>query len=501
MISFQTNMPSLVAANNLRVNNLQQQQTITQLTSGYRINNSGDDAAGLAVANGYKSFVSELTQGIRNANDGLATLQIIDGGLSNISTMLNRMKTLATQSATSTFAGNRATLNTEFQGLLAEIDSQAAKIGLGSGSNYASRFNQTLNVYIGGGGDSGATSQVSLSLGGSANRVDSGGLGLTGTTINAGGQTTVGAKNLLAGSFLTSSATQDFTVNVVDSAGVNTIVTATVNGGSAAGVTGQQAVDQLNNQLSGYGITASLNSSTGFLQFASANAFSVQSAAAGDLTDPTGLSPAVAVSNAGLYKVSGLTSYVAVTGVNTEQLTISSNGVARIVSLSASNAGSLASAIDAINTQSAGLGIYAVQNAAGTGIELQSLSTFSYSVDSNGAQGAFGADTVNTAATAPTVSGGVTGAAQAAITAVNNAVSALGLAQGNVGAGQNWLNYAINLAESQVTNYSAAESRIRDADIAQAAANLTKGQVLAQASVAALSQANAIPQSLLALLK
>jgi len=497
MISFQTNMPSLVAANNLRVNNLQQQQTITQLTSGYRINNSGDDAAGLAIANGYKSFVSELTQGIRNANDGLATLQIIDGGLSNISTMLNRMKTLATQSATSTFAGNRATLNTEFQGLLAEIDSQAAKIGLGSGSNYASRFNQTLNVYIGGGGDSGATSQVSLSLGGSANRVDSGGLGLTGTTINAGGQTTVGAKNLLAGSFLTSSATQDFTVNVVDSAGVNTIVTATVNGGSAAGVTGQQAVDQLNNQLSGYGITASLNSSTGFLQFASANAFSVQSAAAGDLTGAS----AVAVSNAGLYKVSGLTTYAALTGSNTEQLTISSNGVSRIVSLSASNGGSLASAIQAINTQSASLGIYAVQNAAGTGIELQSLSTFSYSTVDSAAQGAFGASTVNTAATAPTVSGGVTGAAQAAITAVNNAVSALGLAQGNVGAGQNWLNYAINLAESQVTNYSAAESRIRDADIAQAAANLTKGQVLAQASVAALSQANAIPQSLLALLK
>jgi len=278
---------------------------------------------------------------------------------------------------------------------------------------------------------------------------------------------------------------------------VNTIVTATVNGGSAAGVTGQQAVDQLNNQLSGYGITASLNSSTGFLQFASANAFSVQSAAAGDLTGAS----AVAVSNAGLYKVSGLTTYAALTGSNTEQLTISSNGVSRIVSLSASNGGSLASAIQAINTQSASLGIYAVQNAAGTGIELQSLSTFSYSTVDSAAQGAFGASTVNTAATAPTVSGGVTGAAQAAITAVNNAVSALGLAQGNVGAGQNWLNYAINLAESQVTNYSAAESRIRDADIAQAAANLTKGQVLAQASVAALSQANAIPQSLLALLK
>src|SRR5664279_2351128 len=111
-ISFQTNVASMVAATNLSSNQMFQSKTIERLTSGYRINTSGDDAAGLAVANQYRSNVAELNQGVRNANDGNSTLQIVDGGLSNISTMLDRMKTLATESASSTFTGNRNTLDT-----------------------------------------------------------------------------------------------------------------------------------------------------------------------------------------------------------------------------------------------------------------------------------------------------------------------------------------------------------------------------------------------------
>ena len=84
-ITIQTNYASMVAANNLSVNNAFQTKTIEALTSGYRINSSGDDAAGLAVANGYRSNVAELTQGVQNGNNGVSTLQIIDGGLSNIS--------------------------------------------------------------------------------------------------------------------------------------------------------------------------------------------------------------------------------------------------------------------------------------------------------------------------------------------------------------------------------------------------------------------------------
>src|ERR1035437_2593275 len=99
MISVQTNLNSLLAQENLRVNNEFQSRTIQRLTSGYRINSSGDDAAGLAVANQFRSSTAELNQGVRNANDGISQLQIIDGGLSNISNMLDRLKTLATQSA------------------------------------------------------------------------------------------------------------------------------------------------------------------------------------------------------------------------------------------------------------------------------------------------------------------------------------------------------------------------------------------------------------------
>src|SRR5579862_6988813 len=131
-LTIQTNIASLIAQNNLDQTNLFQQKTITALTSGYRINSSGDNPAGLAVANGYSAEVAQLTQGVANANDGLSTLQIVDGGLSNISSILNQLQSLATQSASGTFSGSRATLNQNYQTLIGEITQQASNIGLNS---------------------------------------------------------------------------------------------------------------------------------------------------------------------------------------------------------------------------------------------------------------------------------------------------------------------------------------------------------------------------------
>ena len=91
--------------------------------------------------------------------------------------------------------------------------------------------------------------------------------------------------------------------------------------------------------------------------------------------------------------------------------------------------------------------------------------------------------------------------AEAAVTALGNAVNSLGAAQAVVGRGENQFNYAINLAQSQLTNTSAAEASIRDADMASEAANLTKAQILVQAGVAALAQANSAPQQVLTLLR
>jgi flagellin len=88
-----------------------------------------------------------------------------------------------------------------------------------------------------------------------------------------------------------------------------------------------------------------------------------------------------------------------------------------------------------------------------------------------------------------------------AVTALSAAVTKLGSAQAAVGTGENQLNYAIGLAQSQITNFTAAESRIRDADVAADAANLTKAQTLQQAGIAALSQANSEGQAVLHLLQ
>jgi flagellin len=91
--------------------------------------------------------------------------------------------------------------------------------------------------------------------------------------------------------------------------------------------------------------------------------------------------------------------------------------------------------------------------------------------------------------------------AESAVSALANSVQLLGDAQAVVGRGENQFNYAINLAQSQLTNTTAAESSIRDADLATEAANLTKAQILLQAGVAALAQANSAPQNILTLLK
>ena len=80
-------------------------------------------------------------------------------------------------------------------------------------------------------------------------------------------------------------------------------------------------------------------------------------------------------------------------------------------------------------------------------------------------------------------------------------MQSLGNAQAAVGKGQNQFSFAVNLASSKLTNIAAAESRIRDADLASEAANLSKSQILLQAGISALAQANSAPQQVLALLR
>ena len=133
-----SNIASATAQTNLMATSVSLQRALTRLSSGYRINQSGDDAAGLTVANGYRQDIAVLNQGIRNGNDGLSDLQIKDGALANISNLLDRMATLAAQSANgSTTATGRIALNAELQDLIVEIGRESTVAGLDAGSNFS----------------------------------------------------------------------------------------------------------------------------------------------------------------------------------------------------------------------------------------------------------------------------------------------------------------------------------------------------------------------------
>jgi flagellin len=129
-----TNISSLNAQTQLDRTNMGLQTTLARLTSGLRINSAADDAAGLAVANRYRMDNAGLSVGIRAANDAISRLQIEDGAMSNISSLLDRALTLGAQAASSTFLGDRNTLNEEFQSVLSEISRTAEAAGLETGN-------------------------------------------------------------------------------------------------------------------------------------------------------------------------------------------------------------------------------------------------------------------------------------------------------------------------------------------------------------------------------
>jgi flagellin len=132
-----SNIASANAQANLQSTNVGLNKALNRLSSGYRINYSGDDAAGLAVANTYRNKVAILNQGVRNANDGLSSLQIKDGALGNISTILDRMATLATQAASTSNGVDITKLSAEYSTLTSEIDREAAVAGLTASSSFS----------------------------------------------------------------------------------------------------------------------------------------------------------------------------------------------------------------------------------------------------------------------------------------------------------------------------------------------------------------------------
>lgn len=145
-LSILNNIPSLAAQNQLAITGSNLQKTLFRLSSGSRINTGADDAAGLAIADGLHANVTALTQSGRNANDGVGMLQVADGALAQVTTLLNRAVTLATESSTGTVSDTqRGALDKEFQAIVSEID----RIGTKTTFNGTGVFTATAtDIYL-----------------------------------------------------------------------------------------------------------------------------------------------------------------------------------------------------------------------------------------------------------------------------------------------------------------------------------------------------------------
>jgi flagellin len=127
MTVINTNTAALRAQNGSRVANSQLQTAMERLSSGKRINNASDDAAGLAIASKMTSQIRGMNQAARNANDGISFAQTAEGALGEVTNMLQRIRELAVQSASGTYsASDRTNLNSEVTELKAQITSVLA---------------------------------------------------------------------------------------------------------------------------------------------------------------------------------------------------------------------------------------------------------------------------------------------------------------------------------------------------------------------------------------
>ena len=266
-LSILNNLSALTAQHNLNTTQASLQKTLTQLSSGSRINSGSDDAAGLSIANGLTSSIAALTQSVQNAINGIGLLQTADGALSQVTSLLNRATTLATEASTSgvTSGSNSqaAALNTEFSAILNEINS----IGQSTNFNGSAVFgSNNVNVFMSDGTSSGVSS-ASVNI----NQLSAAQLGLGTTATNTFGgntQAVAGDSVTIGGTTYSFVASGDSTLT--DGLGDDTAVTV------AIGATIQDTLQNLADAINGTG-AAGTAYETGAVANASVEATSVSS--------------------------------------------------------------------------------------------------------------------------------------------------------------------------------------------------------------------------------
>ena len=477
-----TNVASLTAQRHLETSRASMETSMERLASGKRINSAMDDSAGLAISHSLESKISSMNQGIRNANDGISMLQTAEGALEETSSMLNRMKELATQASSGTYsAADRVALDSEFQALASAITSIATETDF-NGTNMLNGAT-TVSFQVG----DGASDNVSMTFQGmKATDLDifdsTSAVVELASTANTGEN---GAGLKQAGTFTITTATTaskslEMEVNgTVYTQKFDTGVTATMQL-LAAQITADQADIHATH---GAGVTLTLTSltdgagwsSTGLKVFNDTEA--VVSTAAFTGTTENGAS----AKQSGTYTAGAI-------AANTT-ITVTVNGTEFEQAFTTDAATTMENLALQINDGTTNL---SATTSGATNLLLESTV--------NGQAFTTGA-LVITSKHGGNSSILSSAGALSAMSAIDNSIAQVDSYRSELGAVANRLDHTVSNLMNRVENQSAAKSRIEDTDFAVESANLAKAQVLQQAGTAMLAQANASGQGVLSLLK
>ena len=471
-----SNISSINAQRHLQRSTGQLHKTLERLSSGLRINRAGDDAAGLAISEGLRAQIRGLNQAVRNANDGLSLIGTAEGAINSYTDMLQRLRELAVQSANETNSpANRQALNQEATQLLDEMQRIASTVAFnGTKLLDGTFFNKQLQV--------GAEAHQTMTI--NAGNLQTNTIGMvarvTGDAVPAAGALSdgdllVNGINVGAGtddgiSFANADGSAIAIVNAINSRTASHNVKAevvetshtgegAVVGGSFDGDTEQLTINGVD--IFDGAVTINANDSTNTLRDA-----------INQKSNQTGVTATV---DAG-----GKLILSAADGRNVTITTTGSIGDELGLRLD-----------DGDYDETIGGRVRLISNDAitinGASPAVAGLAASTYARDPN---------TAINMLTLATVDG-----ANNAILQVDNALEQVNSLRAGLGAITNRLEHTIQNLQSISENLAASESRIRDADFAVETANLTKNQILQQAGVAILGQANMTTQSALRLLQ
>ncbi|MBB4152329.1 flagellin [Sphingomonas jinjuensis] len=538
-----TNSSALRAANASMGANQALSTAMERLSTGKRINSAKDDAAGLAIASRMNSQIKSMAVAVRNANDGISMAQTAEGALGEVTSMLQRMKELATQSANGTLGtSERAALQSEVTQLTSQINDISKSTNF-NGLNLLDGSVKNLKLQVG----TNATNTVSVSLAGASTddlglankgqsitgRVTGGAVGATllinGQVAFTGG-TTVATSN--AAKDLASKINANSALGVTATASNSYSTTGAVSGAIAAGTINGKAigaqtdaaslVKTINSNAATYGVTAeietdgriTLSNTDGSEISASGSAFGTVSAQQGfvSMTNKDGsaltISSTVAtdLSRTGLNASDGqsITGAAVTQDVALAAGALKINGVAVGAAAATSSGTPTAQAalyITAINAVTSTSGVVASAGTTAGSIVLSSQNGGPIRIEGSSpgtaglnASGGSGNESM------PVDISSQAGASNA-MSQIDAALDKVSSVRGNLGAVQSRLQTTVNNLTTTTTNLSDAKSRIEDTDFSAESTALAKANILSQASTAMLAQANQSQQSVLQLLK